>query len=264
MICASVACELLVEDRLLRRHQRNQRRVGRACGRSGARRTARCCRVDVDGRVAPLDPVDGVEHRSLDDCADPAGHRRRRVRRLEPGDHRAVPVGDDVRARHSRRGDECSRMRVEGRGPSAALARLARIAAAIASATVVRIVLRILAPFSVALSPYARAAVESRFHCYSFRDEIACDDTERLEPGPLGDQGGLPARRSREREEADLVLGDVDRSFEADARPLPRHRLGGRARPPLTRLTLTCGAACEERLDEVARHTLDGRRARSA
>ena len=112
--------QLLVEDRLLRRQQRNQRRVRRACGRSGARRTARRCRVDVDGRVAPLDPVDGVEDRSLDDCADPAGHRRRRVRRLEPGDHRAVPVGDDVRACHSRRGDECSRMRVEGGGRAGA------------------------------------------------------------------------------------------------------------------------------------------------
>jgi len=93
---------------------------------------------------------------------------------------------------------------------------------------------------------------------------VRLDDTERLEPRALSDQGGLAARRSREREETDLVLGDVDRSFEADARSLPRHRLGGRARLPLTGLTLTCGAACEERLDEVARHTLDRRRARSA
>src|SRR6266542_1478502 len=72
------------------------------------------------------------------------------------------------------------------------------------------------------------------------------------------------ARRGFEREEADLVLGNVNGSLEADARPLPRHLLGDRARPSLARLALTCGAACEERLDEVARHPTDRRRPCSA
>ena len=94
------------------------------------------------------------------------------------------------------------------------------------------------------------------------RDRL--DDTERLEPGPLSNQSGLAGGYGREREEADLVLGDVDGSLEADARPLPRHRFGGRARPPLARVTLTGGAANEDRLDEVARHPTDRRRPGSA
>ena len=90
------------------------------------------------------------------------------------------------------------------------------------------------------------------------------DDAERLEPGPMSDERGLARGRGGEREEADLVLGNVDGSLEADARPLPRRHLGSRARPPLARVALTGGAACEKRLDEVARHPADGRRPGSA
>src|SRR6185312_11068082 len=96
----------------------------------------------------------------------------------------------------------------------------------------------------------------------SGRDRL--DHAERLEPRPLSDQGGLATRPSREREEAQLVLGDVDRSFEADARPLPRHLVRGRTCPPLAQPTLAFRVACEERLDEVARHPIDGRRRGSA
>jgi hypothetical protein len=52
---------------------------------------------------------------------------------------------------------------------------------------------------------------------------------ERVEPGPLGEEHGLDARRSVEDEEADLVLGNVNDTVEADARSLSRQLLGGRA-----------------------------------
>src|SRR3954471_320024 len=90
------------------------------------------------------------------------------------------------------------------------------------------------------------------------------DHTKRLEPGELGHQRHLAARRGFESEEADLALGDVDRSPEGDARPLARHFLGGRARPMLARLALTCSAACEERFYEVIRHASDAMARRSA
>src|SRR3954454_5888072 len=90
------------------------------------------------------------------------------------------------------------------------------------------------------------------------------DHTKRLEPGELGDQRHLAARRRFEREKADLVLGDVDRSPEGDARPLTHHFLGGRPRPTLARLALTCSAACEERFYEVIRHASDAMARRSA
>ena len=48
-------------------------------------------------------------------------------------------------------------------------------------------------------------------------------------------QRRVSTRRSVEDEEADLVLWNVDRAFEADACPLLRQLLGGRACPPLAR-----------------------------
>ena len=62
---------------------------------------------------------------------------------------------------------------------------------------------------------------------------------ERVEPGALRDERGLPARRGVEDEEADLVLGNVDRAIEADTRAPLRQLLGGRACPPLARGALS-------------------------
>ncbi len=73
----------------------------------------------------------------------------------------------------------------------------------------------------------------------------------------LGGESGVPTRGSVEDEEADLVLGNVDRAFEADAHPPLRQLVRGRARPPFARGTLSCVAASEIGLDKVARHALD-------
>ena len=98
----------------------------------------------------------------------------------------------------------------------------------------------------------------------SRRDEIASTTRSGVEPGAL--RGALRVERGRrdEDEEADLVLGDVDRSLEADARPLARQLLGGRAGTPLARAPLCGGASCEEGFDEVARHSADARGGRHA
>ena len=65
------------------------------------------------------------------------------------------------------------------------------------------------------------------------------------------------ADRCVEDEEADLVLGNVDRAFEADVCPLLRQLLRGRACPSFAGGAFCRVAASEVGLDEVARHALD-------
>ena len=72
----------------------------------------------------------------------------------------------------------------------------------------------------------------------------------------LGDQHGLAAGGRLKAEEADLVLGKVNGPSEAHAPPRSRQRLSGRARPPLSRLTLAASAARQKGFDQVARHVL--------
>ncbi len=67
-------------------------------------------------------------------------------------------------------------------------------------------------------------------------------------------QRRVPARIGLEDEETDLVLGDVDQLLEPDARPFPRHLVGGRSGPQLASRPFSRSATCEVGLDEVARH----------
>ena len=78
-----------------------------------------------------------------------------------------------------------------------------------------------------------------------------------VEPGPLGEEHGLEARRGVEDEKADLVLGNVNDIVEADARSLSRQLLGGRAGLLLADGAPPGVAAGEIGLDQVARHALD-------
>ena len=70
----------------------------------------------------------------------------------------------------------------------------------------------------------------------------------------MGDQRGLAAGGRLEGEEADLVLGNVDGSPEADTRSLACQRFGRRAGSPLPRLAFAGGATREKCLNEVVRH----------
>src|SRR4029450_13160948 len=89
------------------------------------------------------------------------------------------------------------------------------------------------------------------------RGRDGLDDAAGGEPGLLRHERGLPARLRGGNEEADLVLRNVDRAFEADACPLPRQLLGGRACPPLAGSALSPLPTSEVGLHEVARHALD-------
>jgi hypothetical protein len=88
----------------------------------------------------------------------------------------------------------------------------------------------------------------------SRRDSL--DDADRVELSTLGRDGGVPTRRSVEDEEANLVLGNVDRAVEADARRPLRQPLGGPACSPFAGGPLPGAATSEIGLDEVARHAL--------
>src|SRR5207302_10109490 len=83
------------------------------------------------------------------------------------------------------------------------------------------------------------------------------DDPNRIESGALPEKHGFRAGGSVDDEEADLVLGDVNRAFEADRQVLLRQLRRGRACPPLAVSSLTRSATGEIRLDKVARHALD-------
>jgi hypothetical protein len=87
------------------------------------------------------------------------------------------------------------------------------------------------------------------------RDRL--DDPDGIKPAALRDNRSLAARGGVEDEEADLVLGNVDRAFEADACPVLRQLSCGRACSPLAGEALSRLATSEIGLDEVARHTLD-------
>ena len=62
-----------------------------------------------------------------------------------------------------------------------------------------------------------------------------------------------------EDDEADLVLGNVDRSAEADANTGPRQLVRRGTGTPLSSGAFSGAAAREERFDEVARHAFDAR-----
>ena len=79
----------------------------------------------------------------------------------------------------------------------------------------------------------------------------------RVQRGLLRHQRGLPARGRAEHEEADLVLGDMDRHVEAKAGASPRQLLGRGACSPLVCGALGRLATGQIRLDEVSRHALD-------
>ena len=85
------------------------------------------------------------------------------------------------------------------------------------------------------------------------------DDAEMVEPGPLREEHGRDARRRVEDVKADLVLGNVNGTIEADARSLSRQLLGGRAGSLLGSGAPSGVAAGEIGLDEVARHASDAR-----
>ncbi len=78
-----------------------------------------------------------------------------------------------------------------------------------------------------------------------------------VEPGPLGEEQGLETRWSVEDEKADLVLGNVNGTVEADARSLSRQRFRGRASPLLARNATLGVTAGEIGFDEVARHAVE-------
>ena len=73
----------------------------------------------------------------------------------------------------------------------------------------------------------------------------------------MRDKSSLTTRRRVEDEEANLVLGDMDRAVEADARLPLRQLFRRRACRPLPPAKRTRVAAGKERLDEVTRHVLD-------
>src|SRR4051794_16328693 len=83
------------------------------------------------------------------------------------------------------------------------------------------------------------------------------DDANWIEAGVLRDQRGIPARRRVEDEEADLIAGNVDRPFEADAGPLLRQLLGGRACAEVPGGALSGSPLSKVGLDEEAWHVLD-------
>src|SRR5205823_5903734 len=89
------------------------------------------------------------------------------------------------------------------------------------------------------------------------------DDADRVEAGALRGERRVTARACVENEEADLVLGYVNRVFEANAIALARQLLRRRACAALTAGALPCQAASEVGLDEVARHASTLRSARS-
>src|SRR6266536_1076296 len=85
------------------------------------------------------------------------------------------------------------------------------------------------------------------------------DDAEGIETGALRDVRGVASRWGVEDVEADLVLGNVDRVVEADARCPARQLLCCRACPLLAGSAVSRLPASEIGLDEVARHALDVR-----
>src|SRR5206468_1576479 len=89
------------------------------------------------------------------------------------------------------------------------------------------------------------------------RGRDGLDDAAGVEPGLPRHERGVPARRRAEHEEADLVIGDMDRAVEADAGAGPRQLLGGRVCPCLACDSFSCVPASEECFDEVARHAVD-------
>src|SRR5436305_12267937 len=101
----------------------------------------------------------------------------------------------------------------------------------------------------------APKATYASFLLLSGRDRL--DDAKGVEPGALRGERGVGARRRVEHEEADLVLGNVDRPFEANTVTLPRQLLGCRPRPSLPRCAFALTAASQIRLDQVARHAGD-------
>src|SRR5262245_21415276 len=105
--------------------------------------------------------------------------------------------------------------------------------------------------------PFGRAWKSLALPLRGGRDGL--DDAERIEPRQLRRERGLAARRGLEDEEAQLVLGNVDRPFVAHPNPLPAEFIGYRASPPLSCTAIVRVAAREKRLDEIARHRVEAR-----
>src|SRR6266536_5440068 len=80
------------------------------------------------------------------------------------------------------------------------------------------------------------------------------DDAEGIETGALRGLRGVASRWGVEDVEADLVLGNVDRVVEADARRPARQLLRYRACSSLTGGALPGLATSQVGLDEVTRH----------
>ena len=89
----------------------------------------------------------------------------------------------------------------------------------------------------------------------SGRDRL--DDAEGIEAGAAGGLRSVTRRRGVEHVEADLVVWDVDRAVETDARCPSRQLRRCRGCPPLASCALVRLPAGEICLDEVARHPLD-------
>jgi hypothetical protein len=81
---------------------------------------------------------------------------------------------------------------------------------------------------------------------------------------PAGRRARLPTRGSVEDEEADLVLGNVDRAVEADGRAPLRQLLRGRPWPPLAGGALSRQATRKVGLHQIVGHAFDVRAGRAA
>ena len=104
---AAVQCRLLVRRRRARpinfrknlvrglNHRRGPRRAKAAVGRS-----------DMNGRIAPIDPVQRIEHRRVHDRGNAAGVLRRSAAYQGHAKRQLVPIGHDVRTRRRRQTEE--------------------------------------------------------------------------------------------------------------------------------------------------------------
>jgi hypothetical protein len=97
--------KLIVECRLLRGEERDERRVCGTGSRRGSRGAARCVwrqHLRMELRIPPRDAVDGIEDGCLDDRADPSAGLGCCARDEQRIDERPVPVRDHVGGRRTR------------------------------------------------------------------------------------------------------------------------------------------------------------------
>jgi hypothetical protein len=60
----------------------------------------------MNGRIAPIDPVQRIEHRRVHDRGNAAGVLRRSASDQGHAKHQLVPIGHDVRTRRRRHTEE--------------------------------------------------------------------------------------------------------------------------------------------------------------